>query len=136
MNMLVIEHGPEISMPGVARSFGTGGTFQSPPLAALDAGAEGSRPCLRAWASRSSRLRAQGMHPRAELVVQPQEVGLELGGEEGGRALHGRDLHPLARGGSGVRRHWRRSVRLRWDRPQAVTRAPRPRPRQSALMPK
>jgi hypothetical protein len=35
MNMLVIEHGPEISMPGVARSFGTGGTFQSPVVAAL-----------------------------------------------------------------------------------------------------
>jgi hypothetical protein len=37
MNMLVIEQGPEISMPGRARSSGTGGTFQSPVVAA-DAG--------------------------------------------------------------------------------------------------
>ena len=33
MNMLVMEQGPEISMPGRRRSSGTGGTFQSPAVA-------------------------------------------------------------------------------------------------------
>ncbi len=56
MNMLVIEHGPEISMPGVARSFGTGGTFQSVVVIALAGKGSGNRPCLSARASRSSRL--------------------------------------------------------------------------------
>ena len=50
-------------------------------------------------------LGPQRVHARAELVVQPQQVGLELGGEEGGGALHGRELHPLARGGGGSGRH-------------------------------
>jgi len=56
MNMLVIEQGPEISMPGVARSFGTGGTFQSEVVIALASNGSGNRPCWRARARRSSRL--------------------------------------------------------------------------------
>ncbi len=38
MNIDVIEHGPEISMPGIFRSSGTGGTRQVPVLASLVGG--------------------------------------------------------------------------------------------------
>jgi len=38
MNIDVIEQGPEISMPAFWRSAGTGGTLQSPVVAALAAG--------------------------------------------------------------------------------------------------
>ena len=51
MNMLVIEQGPGISMPGFRRSAGTGGTRHSPVLMALSGGGVGGR------ASRSARAR-------------------------------------------------------------------------------
>ena len=53
MNIEVIEQGPEISMPGFWRSVGTGGTCQSPVVAALVGGFDGStlRVCARVRAS-------------------------------------------------------------------------------------
>jgi hypothetical protein len=55
MNIDVIEHGPEISMPGLRSSSGTVGTFQSLPAALGGSGAGG----LPWWsASCSSRARA------------------------------------------------------------------------------
>ena len=57
MNMLVMEQGPEISMPGRRRSSGTGGTFQSPVVAALGGGGPGSVPCSTARLSTASRWR-------------------------------------------------------------------------------
>jgi hypothetical protein len=38
MNMPVMEQGPEISIPGLERSAGTGGTFQLPVVAGLGGG--------------------------------------------------------------------------------------------------
>ena len=58
-------------------------------------------------------LGAQRVRARGELVAQADEVVAELGGEEGGGALHRGDLHPVGRGARGgwIRRHWRGSVR-------------------------
>ena len=50
MNMLVMEHGPEISIPGRSRSAGTGGTRQLPLVTGLGARA-GKIPC---WSARWS----------------------------------------------------------------------------------
>src|SRR5438309_308031 len=55
MNIEVIEHGPEISMPGFLSSSGAGGTFQSPVVASLGGSGAGRRP---ACASASSRARS------------------------------------------------------------------------------
>ena len=55
MNMLVIEQGPEISMPGFRRSSGTGGTFQSPAARALSGAGPGMIPCSSARRSTRSR---------------------------------------------------------------------------------
>src|SRR4029453_3477382 len=56
MNMLGIETGPEISMPGLRRLAGTGGTLQAPVLASLVGRCPGSIPCFSARASTSARL--------------------------------------------------------------------------------
>ena len=113
MNMLVIEHGPEISMPGVARSFGTGGTFQSDVVAALARQRLGQPALLERAHEALVPLGPQRVRARGELVAQADEVVAELGGEEGGGALHRGDLHPVGRvaRGSWIRRHWRGSVR-------------------------
>ena len=55
MNMLVIEHGPEISMPGRWSSSGTGATRQSPVRASLAGGCVGGTPSVRARVSTSAR---------------------------------------------------------------------------------
>jgi hypothetical protein len=56
MNMLVMEQGPEISMPGLRSSAGTGGTFHAPVVASLAGKGPGGTPCWSARASTSARL--------------------------------------------------------------------------------
>ena len=55
MNIEVIEQGPEISMPGLRRSAGTGGTFQSPVVAGPRGGWVGSAPWVTARRTASAR---------------------------------------------------------------------------------
>src|SRR5262245_53233713 len=58
MNMLGMEHGPEISMPGMRSSAGTSDTFQSPVLIPLAAGWPGSARSWRArWSTSPRRTR-------------------------------------------------------------------------------
>ena len=59
MNMGVMETGPVISMPGLRRSAGTGGTCHGSVLMALRSGLAGSRRSVRADRAASARsLRA------------------------------------------------------------------------------
>src|SRR5213593_918549 len=63
MNIDVIEHGPEISMPGFFSSSGTGGTFQGPLVASQGGSGAGRRPAcasasIRARSARSFSARA------------------------------------------------------------------------------
>ena len=101
MNMLVIEHGPEISMPGAPQVFGH---RRHLPVAgggrARRGSGPGQLPCSSARLSTLVALAAQRVHARREVVVQPHEVVAELGGEERGRALHGHDADAVGGGAS------------------------------------
>src|SRR5205809_894707 len=64
MNIEVIEHGPEISIPGLLSSSGTGGTRQSPVVAALGGGWPGMT-CSRSARRSPSARRARSSSTRA-----------------------------------------------------------------------
>src|SRR5262249_3711630 len=94
MNMEVMEHGPEISMPGVLKSAGTAGTFHSPAAAGC-AGCEGRSPLARArgGVEGCGPPREQRLDPRGEPVMEREEIFEERGGEQLVGALHGRPAH-------------------------------------------
>src|SRR6266403_1325803 len=66
MNIEVIEHGPEISIPGFFSSSGTGGTFQSPVVASL--AGSGEQP--RAVGAQLQRARVQAIVKRGQELVE------------------------------------------------------------------
>src|SRR5262249_37670972 len=96
MNMLVIEQGPEISMPGLWSSAGTGGTRQAPVVAALGRGRARRRAGPAAGVGALKRGVAGGdqvVDTRAEPVVQGQQEVGELRSEQLRRALDGRNAN-------------------------------------------
>ena len=87
-------------MPGVRRSSGTGGTFQSPDARALSGGGPGRIPLIEGAPQHQVALGAQREGARGEGVVHPHQVVEECGCEECVGAIDGRHANTIGCGAS------------------------------------